>query len=242
MPNSYFQFKQFTVYQDQCAMKVTTDACLFGAWVAAQESGDAPGTVLDAGTGTGLLSLMLAQAWRKAMMTGVELDGPAAAQATRNAANSPWAGRIVIEEGDMLAYTPKQPFDILISNPPFYEQDLRSPDPSRSRAHHDTGLTLSALIARFPDLLNPGGRFFLLLPYRRRDEAIAALLQAGGWIRKQTLVRPAEHLDYFRVMIGGVWQDSGTGKTEAEELAIRDRAGNYTEAFIRLLQPFYLYL
>lgn len=242
MPNSYFQFKQFTVYQDQCAMKVTTDACLFGAWVAAQQHASSPLNVLDAGAGTGLLSLMLAQAWPAAKMTGVELDSEAAKQAARNCAASPWSDRLHIEQGDILEYQPAERFDILVSNPPFYEQDLRSPDPLRNRAHHDTGLTLKALVARFPQVLKPGAGFYLLLPYRRRQEAQEILQQGGGCIHKLAAVRPAGHLDYFRVLIAGVWQGPAGVELMEEEWVIRNRAGDYTEAFIRLLQPYYLYL
>src|SRR5258705_6346666 len=149
MANSYFKFKQFTIHQDRCAMKVTTDACLFGAWVAIEagilESED--GSILDIGAGTGLLSLMLAQK-TNVSIDSVEIDEAAAKQARENADASPWKERIFVMPGDAkyMAYTLCKNFDIIISNPPFYENELASPDHHKNIAHHDGGLLLDELL------------------------------------------------------------------------------------------------
>ena len=123
MPNNYFQFKQFTIYQHQCAMKVTTDGCLFGAWVAEQVAANKqtyPGnnTLLDIGTGTGLLSLMLAQK-TDCMIDAIEMEENAFQQALSNAAQSPWNSRIKITQADARTFSAEKKYDCIISNPPF---------------------------------------------------------------------------------------------------------------------------
>jgi tRNA1Val (adenine37-N6)-methyltransferase len=142
MANSFFQFKQFIIHQDRCAMKVTTDACLFGAWVAKEVGGQKSEveTILDIGTGTGLLSLMLAQK-TNATIDSVEIDEAAAEQAQENANASLWKDRIFVMPGDAkdMAYTFCKNFDIIISNPPFYENELTSSDHQKNLAHHHRG-------------------------------------------------------------------------------------------------------
>src|ERR1700761_7170285 len=123
MPNSYFQFKQFTVYQDQCAMKVCTDACILGAWFA--HKAPAWSHVLDIGSGTGLLMLMLAQK-HKGEINGIELDLAAFRQLKENIGQSPWAPMLRVFPGDVRSYSFPGKFDFIITNPPFYEGDLEA--------------------------------------------------------------------------------------------------------------------
>ena len=128
MSNSYFQFKQFIIHQDRCAMKVTTDACLFGAWVAEEDKSEKIITknVLDIGTGTGLLSLMYAQKNSLANIDAIEIDEDAYIQAKENVAASPFAERINIIHDDIKRFTFSKKYDCIISNPPFYEKEIRS--------------------------------------------------------------------------------------------------------------------
>ncbi|HEX6849217.1 MAG TPA: methyltransferase, partial [Chitinophagaceae bacterium] len=175
MANSYFQFKQFTIHQNKCAMKVTTDACLFGAWVANEIKNvhkDSFGEelrvkyCLDIGTGTGLLALMLAQKV-SGEINCVEIDAAAAKQAQENADLSPWGKRIFIMTGDAkkMVETFGKDFDLIISNPPFYEKEIRSASGSKNIAHHSDELTLKELLALIENYLEPTGNFFLLMPY-----------------------------------------------------------------------------
>ncbi|MBA4166660.1 MAG: methyltransferase, partial [Chitinophagaceae bacterium] len=147
MPNSYFRFRRFTVWQDRCAMKVCTDACLFGAWLA-NEVHDAV-HVLDIGTGTGLLSLMFAQN-SSASVNALEIDKDASVQAAENFNSSPWAYRLKVIDKSVQDYTAAFPgtslYDLVFSNPPFYSNDLKSSDSRRNLAQHSEALSLEELV------------------------------------------------------------------------------------------------
>ena len=146
MANSYFQFKQFTIRQDRCAMKVTTDGCLFGAWAAEKiNSVTHPdyfgkelviNSCIDIGTGTGLLALMMAQQ-SKLFIDTIEIDKDAFEQASENIAASPWAGRIKIIHRDAKGFTSQNKYNVIISNPPFYEKELKGQDAKKNLAHQE---------------------------------------------------------------------------------------------------------
>jgi len=237
MANPYFRFKQFTVYHDRCAMKVTTDACLFGAWVAHRLNG-CSGSILDIGTGTGLLSLMLAQQ-AAGQITAIELDEGAAGQAKENIAASPWIDRIDIIRSDIRSYNANGQYQYIISNPPFYENDLSSPDPAKRMAHHSEGLFVSELLRSTERLLETGGHFYFLLPFRRWGE-IEVLLAKDGWYPRHlvTVSQSTKHHP-FRLMIEGS-RDPATKRVDTS-IAIRD-GEEYTAGFKNLLRPYYLYL
>ena len=143
MSNSYFQFKQFTVFHDRCAMKVGTDGVLLGAWTRTGQGC----SILDIGTGTGLIALILAQRIPDARITAVELDREAALQAAENVRNSPWAARIEVVEADIRQYATRvsHPFDIIVSNPPFFNSSLHSPSEARTQARHTDSLSYAEL-------------------------------------------------------------------------------------------------
>ena len=169
MGNSFFKFKQFTVHQDKCAMKVCTDACLFGAWIVQYISTKKLATdrVLDIGAGTGLLSLILAQKTEAAQMDAIEIDSLAAQQAVQNFALSPWDNRLNAIEGDVKNISTANKYGLIISNPPFFENDLISPIKSRNVALHDASLTLSELLFVVKKNLQEDGKFAVLLPFHR---------------------------------------------------------------------------
>jgi len=148
MGNPYFRFKQFMVYQDRCAMKVTTDACLFGAWCAMEiENAKLKiKNVLDIGAGTGLLSLMAAQRNRHITIDAVEIENEAAAQAQSNIEASPWRDRIHLYATDIRSFQSLVKYDAIISNPPFYEKEIVSADREKNTAHHSTDLELEQLL------------------------------------------------------------------------------------------------
>lgn len=195
MPNNYFRFKQFTVYQDQTAMKVCTDACLFGAWVAYSTD---PSSILDIGTGTGLLSLMLAQK-SVAPIDAVEIDEQAYEQAQANFYASPWSSRL------KAFHTPIQEFqgnsyDLIISNPPFYNKDLKSSDRKRNLALHSEALNLEELLTCVKRLLANNGLFAILLPFHRATRLEELAREHSLFVKEKVLVRQTPRHDFFRVM------------------------------------------
>src|ERR1700734_3286365 len=154
MPNSYFQFKQFTIYQDRCAMKVCTDACILGAWFG--DKAPAYSSVLDIGSGTGLLMLMLAQK-HKGELRGIEIDLDAFHQLKDNIDKSPWRHLIKVYPGDIRSFSFPEKFDFTSSNPPFFENDLPASSPTANLARHSKELTLSDLLEAIDTNLSHNG-------------------------------------------------------------------------------------
>lgn len=199
MPNTYFRFRQFIVHQNRAAMKVCTDACLFGAWVAAEADGKQIQKILDIGSGTGLLSLMLAQA-TDGMIDAVEIDEHSYEQTLDNFAESPWKHRLNVHHCSVQDYNTPIKYDLIICNPPFYENNLRSPDTKKNVAMHSTQLSVDDLIKNMKRLLVPGGTIAVLIPYSRMEE-IEKKVQAGNlFIEKKVLVKQTENHPPFRCM------------------------------------------
>lgn len=238
MPNPYFRFKQFTVHHDRCAMKVTTDACLFGAWCAAQLRGE-KGAALDIGAGTGLLSLMVAQK-TGLQIDAVELETAAAEQAAENAAASPWKDRIKVHQSDIREYQPNLVYPFIFSNPPFYENELESEKGKRNLAHHSGGLRLQELLQEINRLLAPDGTAFLLLPFKREKEIEQLLSKAGFYINSKLVVFPKIGNGPFRIFYTVIKEKRAT--FSQSELWIQNEHQEYTPQFVQLLQDYYLYL
>jgi tRNA1Val (adenine37-N6)-methyltransferase len=230
MSNTYFRFKQFTVHQEQTAMKVCTDACLFGAWVAYEIRDEKIERALDIGAGSGLLSLMVAQV-TEAQIDAVEIDDHAYLQAVENFSASPWSGRLKVNRCAIQLFEPGVKYDLVISNPPFYEQSLRSPDSKKNLAMHSTHLDASELFDSVKRLMAHGGRMALLIPYSR-VEAIEGIIKANAlYVQKKMLVKQTgKHLP-FRCMY--MLTDVFTG-FEERKITVRD------EEFNDLLKSYYL--
>ncbi|MBL7703568.1 MAG: methyltransferase [Ferruginibacter sp.] len=238
-------------------MKVCTDACLFGALVAGCSTclpwGRFPAITgegrithcLDIGTGTGLLSLMIAQKNNNIHIDAVEIDEQAAAQAKENIAASPWAANITVFKEDILKFDAgpqdavHKKYDCIVSNPPFFEDDLQSADNARNKAKHNTSLSLAQLLQVIEKLLNPKGFFAVLLPYHRVDYFIAEARKFGLYLSKKILVKQTFKHKFFRGILF-------FNRTEAEpqlmEIIIRDAENNYTPEFAAALKDYYLFL
>ena len=243
MSNSYFQFKQFTIHQDRCAMKVTTDACLFGAWIVNEVKSEKSKVknVLDIGTGTGLLSLMLAQKNPEMKIDAIEIDNDAAEQAKTNIESSPWKEQINIIQADVKGFSFEKEFDLIISNPPFYENEIRSATDSKNVAHHSENLTLKELLVIIKENLTKRSSFFLLLPYKRNEEIKKLFKDQQLHITKMILVRQSVKHDYFRVFIKGNL-NAEEKETGFDELSIWNDKQQYTNEFVNLLKDYYLHL
>ncbi|RFM31648.1 methyltransferase domain-containing protein [Chitinophaga silvisoli] len=237
MANSFFRFKQFTVHQEDCAMKVCTDACLQGAYTAS--SIPAASRILDIGTGTGLLSLMLAQRFDSASITAIELDEGAAAQAARNFAAAPWAGNMNVVRGDARELSLEEKYDLIITNPPFYEADLKSPDRLKNQAMHATTLNYAELLDVIDQHLSADGVFSILLPYTPFATFEVLATQKGFFPHSVLHVKQSVQHDKFRTI--AIFGRSPVPRKE-ETMSIREAGNEYTSAFKILLQPYYLYL
>lgn len=241
MANPNFQFKQFTVYHDRCAMKVTTDSCFFGAWAAEQIRQEQLKikSVLDIGTGTGLLSLMIAQK-NEADIDAVEIDHEASQQAKENIEMSQWKKQIHIFNEDILSFQPAKKYDCIISNPPFYENQLASDIPKKNIAHHSKQLTLADVVAIIKANLKKGGLFFLLYPFKRNKE-MERLFDANelSAIDSIFLSQSLKHSP-FRVLVKGTNEKDRFGNTKS--ISIWDEHQQYSQPFLELLKEYYLYL
>lgn len=237
MSNNYFAFKQFTVQQSECALKVCTDACLFGAWASHQLINNPPTSILDIGTGTGLLSLQLAQKIPSAVIDAVELDPAAAAQAAQNAAATNF--NIQVHNADIKNYGGKK-YQHIISNPPFFENDLKSEHALKNQAMHSTTLTLQNLFTCVNDLLEPLGSFSLLLPFARANE-VEGLAQSHGFtVTHKAVVQQTPNHTPFRVMY--IFSKTAFMVAASETSIVIKENESYTPAFIAYLKDYYLYL
>lgn len=237
MANNYFQFKQFTVRQDRTAMKVCTDACLFGAYAAANGKLNTS-SILDIGTGTGLLSLMLAQK-TDASIDAVEIDTAAYYQAKGNFDHSEWKERLRVFNTDITNFAADKKYDCIISNPPFFEKDLKSEDEKKNTAKHDTALTLQQLLDAVIKNLAEEGTFIVLLPYHRINQFVQEAEKAGLYLNKKILVKQTPLHAWFRAIL---FFSTTPGTAVKEEISIRDNMGDYTNKFTDLLRDYYLYL
>jgi tRNA1Val (adenine37-N6)-methyltransferase len=254
MPNSYFQFKEFIIQQDRCAMKVCTDACILGAWFAGahehsggQERGGnlSWSRALDIGSGTGLLMLMLAQK-HPGFIQGIELDAAAFGQLEENIGQSRWKERLRVVAGDARKFVFPEKFDLIISNPPFFEGDLPSASGPENLAKHSKELTLAELIRVIDANLEPAGSFGILLPYHRVEYFEGLAAQYDFYAREKLLVRQTPGHDPFRAILYFSRRNgSATAKDDAGELAeltIKNDEGSYTQEFVALMKDYYLYL
>jgi tRNA1Val (adenine37-N6)-methyltransferase len=241
MANNFFKFKQFTVNQHNATMKVCTDACLFAAWVGGnvESSKTEIESVLDIGTGTGLLALMLAQK-TNAQIDAVEIDPDAAQQAKENFEASPWSNRLTIHNTSIQHFNTTNSYDLIISNPPFFQQSLRSENEHKNLAKHSGNLSFLELINVVLKLLNPSGSFNLLLPYSEFKTFEIIAKENDLHLLQKTNVRQTPSHTFFRTMGTFIKQPSTVAATES--LSIKNDENNYTAGFIKLLKEYYLNL
>ena len=238
MANSYFQFKQFTIQQNKCAMKICTDACVFGAFVAEYLAPQKINNCLDIGTGTGLLSLMIAQKNDMSIDT-VEINAEAYLQAKENIENSIYKNKISIHNQNILEFDNKEKYDFIISNPPFYEGDLMSSQQNKNQAKHNESLTLSKLLQSIIRLLKDNGEFAVLLPFHRIIEFELLANDLNYFVQKEILMKQTPKHPYFRCI--QIYSCTQLIKTTSD-LIIKDENNLYTNSFVELLKDYYLHL
>jgi|SRR5690606_34485933 len=243
MANDFFRFKQFTVYQDACAMKVTTDSSLFGSMVLRLMDQQPIQHVLDIGTGTGLLALMIAQQYPRVNIDAVEIDENAFEQAKRNVNDSPWSKNITPIHADIKQFKPTKKYDLLIANPPFYENELKSADHRKNIAHHQASLDPVTLVKTISENLKESGKFLLLLPFKKKDEWLILFKKFNLQPEKIVYARQTDnHPSYFRMIIKGGFISYKNPTMMESEISIKDEIGQYTKDFSLLLKDYYLHL
>lgn len=234
MSNNYFRFKQFVIHQDRCAMKVGTDGVLLGAYtpVAGVNS------ILDIGTGTGVVALMLAQR-SSAYITAIEIDHDAVLQASDNVNESPWKDRINVVHADFLNYSVTEKFDCIVTNPPFFQNDLKCPEYKRNIARHADTLSFESLLKGVYCLLHPNGKFVIILPYLMTSDFIVKAASYGLYLSDRLDVCPRENMPPKRsILVFVLFKTTGMVDTIVVEKANRI----YSDRFIDLMREYYLYL
>lgn len=199
MGNSRFDFKHFSIKQDQCAMKVGTDAVLLGAWA---EAPTGVGTILDAGTGTGIIALMMAQRYPQSRVTAIDIDTPATKQARGNVQASPFADRISVQMTSLQEHCLcGATYDAIVCNPPYFYDSLVSSDIQRTTARHAITLTARDIANAAVTLLNEGGELSVIMPFDQRERMEAEASFAGLFVRRRCNVRTSAHKQPIRVML-----------------------------------------
>ena len=234
MSNSFFQFKQFTIQQDQCAMKVGTDGVLLGAWVDLTNKKKC----LDVGTGTGLIALMMAQRTAEAHITAVEVDEEAVVQARRNVLNSPWKDRVEMVHCNFLSFQPNQKFDSIVSNPPYFTNNLISPDKQRTLARHNNHMTYAELINKVVTLLSNQGSFSVILPFSQKDYFIALCQESGLNVKRLVNIQTRIGVPFKRILLEFVF--SKIEVVEEKELLVEIERHSYSPEYTNLTKDFYL--
>ncbi len=234
MANTYFQFRQFRIEQERCAMKVGTDGVLLGSWVSMPESG----CILDIGTGTGLIALMAAQRTNASVyIKGVELDKMAAQQAKENVKLSPWSERIQIMESDILDFETELKFDCIVSNPPYFQHTKPQRSSSHVLARHTDSLSFELLIEVVNKLLKNEGVFALVIPAEAVAKVIALAGKKGLHVIRYCRILGKEGGGEVRRLM-----EFSRIKTNClvEELAVRATNGAHAAEYKKLTRAFYL--
>ena len=239
-----FRCKQFYVDHRDCAMKVSTDALLLGAWTQLP----AAGAILDIGTGSGILTLMLAQRSQQQadlILDAIELDPQAADVAAENFRQSPWSAKIRLIKGDILTYPASadhpsdRRYSLIISNPPFFADSLKAVDPKRNQARHTDTLSFVDLLKAAAHLLAPGGLFSLVLPTAAAAQIIQLAQQSGWFLQRQCLVQSKAGKAPVRTLLS-LSDIPPLEVAVTEQLLIHAADGSYSAEYRQLLCDFYL--
>lgn len=233
---STFQFKQFTVQQDRCAMKIGTDGVLLGAWCPIENN---PFSILDIGAGTGILSLMLAQKTNADQIDAIEIDENAYEQCVDNFENSPWSDRLFCFHAglDEFMEEPEDEYDIIISNPPFYSEDYKTENEQRDLARFQDALPFEDLIEAAHLLLSENGIFAVIIPFKEEEKFITLAKDFELYPFKITHVKGTPTAEAKRSLLAF---SRNKRETAANELIIETSRHQYTEEYIVLTKDFYL--
>lgn len=231
-----FKFKEFTIQQDRCAMKIGTDGVLLGAWTSIDKK---PSAVLDIGAGTGVLSLMLAQRSLADNIEALEIEEDAHEQCVSNFENSPWADRLFCYHAglDEFVEEVEEPYDLIISNPPFYSEDVSSGNSSRDTARLNQSLPFDELLEGVSKLLSSEGLFDIIIPHKEELVFIKLASSFGLYPTRILRVKGNKDAEIKRSLLEFSFKQ---GEIFEEELIIEIKRHEYTQEYIKLTKDFYL--
>ena len=232
MPNPYFSFKKFTVHHDKCAMKVGTDGVLLGAWTNVNTSQK----ILDIGTGSGLVALMLAQRC-EASITAIDIDSEAVEQTKINIEASNWKDRMEVFHTDLCNFSPQYQFDTIVSNPPYFVDSLKCDDIQRNTARHNDTLTSEQLFENVSRMLCQEGEFSLILPFEQTDSASSIAKKYGLYPTRHTRVITRPGLPPKRSLLAF---KKHSEEYVSQDLVIELERHVYSAEYIALTKEFYL--
>ena len=236
MSQPFFRFRRFVIWHDKSSMPVGTDGVLLGAWASVRDSTH----ILDIGTGSGLVALMAAQRAPQAQIVGIDVDEASVMQATRNAQESPFASRLTMLQADVRSCSlSERSFDTILSNPPFFQNDVLPPSRRRCQARNASVLPASQLLASVDRLLTEKGRFCVVLPSDSQTEFVALALEKNLYLSKAMQVRTVARKAPKRVLLE--FERSPVSKTSFEELLLQSADGSRSSEYALLTRDFYLF-
>lgn len=237
MPNQSFAFKQFTIQQQKSAHKVGTDAVLLGAWAQVEKAK----FILDIGTGTGVIALMMAQK-SKAQIDAIDIEQSSYEQALENVKHSPWADRITVHHGSLQEFARGTgiKYDVVITNPPYFVDSYKAPDEGRSHARHNDTLPFTDLIEAVKQVMHATGKFYIILPTREAQDFKALAEKKGLFLVKRLRVKTKLVNDTEKRQL---MQFSFTAGTLSDQTLSIEKEGHhdYTDEYKLLTGDFYLH-
>ena len=240
--NKDFRFKQFTLRQEQCAMRFNTDSSILPAFLCTQDL--TPNSILDIGHGSGVISLMLAQEFPLAKIYGIEKDPPSFEESVYNAETSPWKDRIsfFLENFNELSdQFPAQSFDLIVSNPPYFSEQVHNPDPQKNDTRRTNSLPFSTLIQNSEKMLTEKGHFTVIIPNTEVASFTTITQTTKLNLIKQVLIR--HHDDSIPKRYILIFQKNApTQEVEEVSIILKNKENEYTPQMVELLKPFFLHL
>lgn len=232
-----FTFKQFAIKQEHCAMKIGTDGVLLGAWAPITNN---PFSLLDIGTGTGIIALMLAQRSAAQQIDALEIDEAAYEQATDNFENSPWNDRLFCFHAglDEFIEEPEDEYDLIVSNPPFYSEDYKTENESRDLARFQDAMPFEQLLEAADLLLSENGIFAVIIPFKEEENFMALSNEFELYPLKITRVKGTPTTEFKRSLLA--FSRIQTIDLPIDELVIETARHVYTPEYIELTKDFYL--
>jgi len=236
MSENTFRFRQFTVHQDKCAMKVGTDAVLLGSWLQPESAS----RILDIGTGTGLIALMLAQR-SIADIDAIDIDGGAYSQAKENFRISPWFNRLYIHQESLqnFASNCEKRYELIVSNPPYFHHASKPPEESRSTARHNETLPYIELIDGVKKLLTDDGVFGVILPFKEGMEFMDLAQSHGLFCHRLARVKTVADKPEKRLLMEF---NQHFGLLNEEEIVIQDDDHSFSNQYVELTRDYYIQL